>query len=75
LEKYIRTTFEKYPNPDLDVLYVGYSTYDKAVQSNIAEIVAKYHAFKRIQFNLCSCNCCVHSGKNIVGLFYLTAQT
>lgn len=71
LERYIRSTFEKYPNPDLDCLYIVYSTYDEDVQQKVLQIVAKYHTFRKIQFNYVSCNCCVHSGKNTVALFYM----
>lgn len=71
LEPYIKNTFAKKPNPDLSILYVVYTNYDKAVQENFLSIVAKYHHFKNIQFNLVSCNCCVHSGRNTIGLFYM----
>ncbi len=71
LERYIKATFEKYPNPDLDCLYVVYSTYNKDVEEKILKIVAKYHTFRKIQFNYVSCNCCVHSGKNTIALFYM----
>ena len=71
LESYIKSTFEKRPNPDTDLLYVVYTTYDKTVQDSILSIVEKYHSFKKVQFNHVSCNCCVHSGRNTVGLFYL----
>lgn len=71
LEQYIKRTFEKYPNPDLDQLYISYTTYNKTVQENILRIVAKYHTFKKVQFNYCSCNCCVHSGRNAIAMFYM----
>jgi DegV family protein with EDD domain len=71
LEAYIKSTFEKKPNPDLSLLYVVYTTYDKAVQENILNIVAKYHSFAQVRFNDVSCNCCVHSGRNTIGLFYM----
>jgi len=71
LEPYIRATFEKYPDPDLEILYVAYTTYNKAVQENIVKIIRKYHNFKKIQFSHVGCNCAVHSGRNTIGLFYL----
>lgn len=71
LEPYIRNTFAKHPNPNLDMLYVIYTTFDKKVQEKITSIVAKYHSFRDIQFNLASCNCCVHGGRNTIGLFYM----
>lgn len=71
LEPYIKNTFAKYPNPDLEQLYIVYTTYDKAVQDNILRIVSKYYNFKNVQFNYVSCNCCVHSGRNTIGLFYI----
>ena len=71
LEPYIKNTFEKYPDPDLDQLYVVYTTYNEDIQDNILEIVAKYHDFKNIQFNLGSCNTGVHCGKNSFGLIYM----
>lgn len=71
LERYIRNTFERYPNPDLDLLYVVYTTYDKVVQEIVESIVAKFHNFKRIEFNYASCNCCVHGGRNTIGPFYM----
>lgn len=71
LEPYIRNTFEKRPNPDLSLLYIVYTTYNKEVQENIANIVAKFYNFKQIKFNAVSCNCCVHSGRNTIGLFYV----
>jgi DegV family protein with EDD domain len=73
LEPYIRNTFEKRPNPDLDLLYVGYNARDKTLREAIEAIVAKFHHFKRIEFYEGSCNCSVHSGSNTVGLFYMTA--
>ena len=71
LEPYIKSMFQKGPNPNLDILYVAYTTYDKAVQESIVNIVAKYHKFEKIEFNDVSCNCCVHSGRNTIGLFYM----
>jgi len=71
LEPYIQNTFEKMPNPDLDTLYIVYTTYNEKVQSTILNIVAKFHKFKRIELHTVSCNCCVHSGRNTIGLFYL----
>ena len=71
LEPYIRTTFEKRPNPDLDLLYIAYTTYNEAVLNNILHIVAKYHRFKDVRIHDVSCNCAVHSGKNTIGLFYM----
>ena len=71
LEQYIKTTFEKFPNPDLEQLYVVYTTYNEAVQDNIRNIVSKYHCFKNIKFSFVSCNCAVHSGRNTIGLFYM----
>lgn len=71
LEPYIRNTFEKYPNPDLKVLHVVYTTYNEEVQKKILTIVEKFHKFQRVQFNEVSCNCCVHSGRNTIGLFYM----
>jgi DegV family protein with EDD domain len=70
LEVYIRETFEQYPNPDLEQLYFTYTTLDENLQNKIREIVAKYHTFKNIRFNYCSCNCCVHSGRNAIAMFY-----
>jgi DegV family protein with EDD domain len=72
LEPYIRHTFKKCPNPDLDLLYVAYTTYDEALQETIRNIVAKFHQFKRIEFYEPSCNCVVHSGRNTIGLSYMT---
>ncbi len=72
LEPYIRNTFEKHPNPDLEQLYIVYTTYDKKVQEEILRIVADCYSFKNIQINDVSCNCCVHSGRNTVGLFYMS---
>lgn len=71
LEQYIKNTFAKNPNPDLKVLHVVYTTYDEEVQKKIMAIVEKYHKFQRVQFNEVSCNCCVHSGRNTIGLFYM----
>ena len=71
LEPYIKSMFQKGPNPNLDILYVAYTTYDKVVQESIVNIVAKYHKFEKIEFNDVSCNCCVHSGRNTIGLFYM----
>lgn len=72
LERYIRQTFEKHPNPDLSLLYVIYTSYNKAVQETIVDIVAKYYDFKKVEFNGASCNCCVHGGRNAIGLFYMS---
>jgi DegV family protein with EDD domain len=71
LEPYIRNTFEKWPNPNLNLLYVAYTTYDEALQETIRNIVAKYHNFKQIKFYEASCNCAVHSGRNTIGLSYM----
>lgn len=71
LEKYFRTTFEKYPDPDLDQLYIPYTTYDAALQEEILRIVGKYHAFRNIQFNKVGCNCSIHSGENTIAMFYM----
>jgi len=71
LEPYIRNTFEKKPNPELGILYVAYTTYNKEMQENILKIVAKYHNFKHVEFHDVSCNCCVHSGRNTIGIFYM----
>ena len=71
LEPYIRNTFEKKPNPYLDILYIAYTTYNKTVQDAVLKIVAKYHNFKRVEFHEVSCNCCVHSGRNTIALFYM----
>jgi DegV family protein with EDD domain len=72
LEPYIRNTFKKWPNPDLDLLYIAYTTYDEAQQETIKNIVAKYHQFKHIAFYEASCNCAVHSGRNTIGMSYMT---
>jgi DegV family protein with EDD domain len=72
LEPFIRNTFKKRPNPDLNLLYVGYTTYDEALQETIKNIVAKFHRFKQIEFYEVSCNCAVHSGRNTIGLSYMT---
>jgi fatty acid-binding protein DegV len=71
LGRYIKQTFEKYPNPDLSQLYISYTTYNEAVQARMLELVAQYHKFEKIQFNYCSCNCAVHSGRNTVAMFYM----
>jgi len=71
LRHYIKATFEKYPNPDLSRLYFTYTTYDEEIQKLILEIVAEYHDFESIEFNYCSCNCCVHSGRNAIAMFYM----
>ena len=71
LEPYIKSTFEQYPNPELDQLYIVYTVYNEAVQKQILEIVAKYHDFKNIQFNYSSCNSCVHGGRNAIAMFYM----
>ena len=70
LEPYIKSTFEQYPNPDLEQLYIVYTVYNETVQKQILEIVAKYHNFKNIQFNYSSCNSCVHGGRNAIAMFY-----
>ncbi|MDR1185789.1 MAG: DegV family protein [Coriobacteriales bacterium] len=72
LEPYIRNTFKKQPNPDLSLLCVAYTTYDKALQETIKDIVAKFYDFKQIEFYETSCNCAVHSGRNTIGLSYMT---
>ena len=71
LRHYIKETFEKYPDPDLDQLYFSYTTYNKEVKDLIFEIVAEHHNFKNIEFNYCGCNCCVHSGRNAIAMFYM----
>ena len=71
LEPYIKATFAKYPDPELDQLYFAYTTYNETVQENILKIVAKYHNFKNVQFNSASCNSGVHSGRNAIGMFYM----
>ncbi len=71
LEQYIKKTFDKYPNPELDQLYFAYSTYNELVEANIRKIVAKYHNFKNIQFNKIGCNCSIHSGRNAIAMFYV----
>ena len=71
LEPYIRKTFEKYPDPDPGQLYIVYTTYNKEVLDRIAGIAARYYPFEKVQYNLVSCNCCVHSGRNTIGLFYM----
>ena len=71
LEPYIKKTFEKYPDPELEQLYIVYTTYNKEVLDRIAGIAARYYDFTNIQYNLVSCNCCVHSGRNTIGLFYM----
>lgn len=71
LERFISDTFSTFPDPDLDQLYISYSTYNESVQQNILSIVAKYHDFKNIQFNKQGCNCCIHSGENSIAVFYM----
>ena len=71
LRRYIKETFEKYPDPDLEQLYFTYTTNNLEIQELILEIVAEYHSFKNIEFNYCSCNCCVHSGRNAIAMFYM----
>jgi len=71
LEPYIKSTFEQRPNPDLRLLYIIQTTYDAAVQQTMRDIVGRYHTFEEIRFNTVSCNCCVHGGRNAVGLFYV----
>ena len=71
LRHYIKTTFEKYPNPDLKQLRVTYTTYNKEVEELVKEIIAEYHNFEGIYFNAGSCNCSVHSGRNAIALFYV----
>ena len=71
LEPYIRNTFEKKPHPELDHLYIAYTSYNPAVQEEMLRIVSKFHEFKQVEFHDVSCNCCVHSGRNTVGLFYM----
>jgi DegV family protein with EDD domain len=70
LEKYVKATFEKYPNPDLNKLYVICSTPSAELQTRMTELVSRYHAFKEIQFSVTGCNCAVHCGRNTVGIFY-----
>lgn len=72
LESYIRNTFEKRPNPDLGLLYVGHNAPDEALFETVKTIVSKFYDFRQIEYYTGSCNCSVHSGKNAVGLFYMT---
>jgi len=71
LEPYIKSTFEYRPDPDLRLLYVIQSTYDAEIEQTMREIIERYHHFDEIRFNTVSCNCCVHGGRNTVGLFYM----
>ena len=71
LESYVKTTFEKYPNPDLNLLYIVYSTYDKDMLERVKSIVGKYHTFEKTQENFTGCNCAIHCGKETIALFYM----
>ena len=53
-----------------DGLPAGFKNVEE-VQKKIVTIVEKFHKFQRVQFNEVSCNCCVHSGRNTIGLFYM----
>jgi len=71
LKRYIKVTFEKYPDPDLSKLYIAYTTFNKDIHELVLETIGSHYKFEDIQVNSCSCNCCVHSGRNAVALFYL----
>lgn len=71
VKKYIRNTFNKYPNPDLSMLYIEESTPSEDMRNMLLEEIGKYHKFENIKFNVTSCNSCIHSGENIVGLMFV----
>ena len=71
LKHYIKETFNKYPNPVLDILYIAYTTYDEEIHNYVVELIGQYHKFDKIQVSSCSCNCSVHSGRNATAVFYM----
>jgi DegV family protein with EDD domain len=70
-EAYFKNTFARYPDPELDILYVGYSTFSPEFEGLVRGIVAKYFDFKKIQFNAVGCNCSVHCGRNVLAAMYM----
>lgn len=71
LENYVKTTFQKYPNPDLSQLYIAYTTEDEEYLKFVKTTVEKYHKFENIQFEKVGCNCAIHSGRYTIGLFFM----
>ena len=68
--RYIAHTFEKFPNPDLSQLYLLHSCKNDTMNDFLLEEIAKYHKFDKINFNACSCNCAIHSGRGAMGMFF-----
>ena len=71
IRKYIKETFELKPNPNLDAVYIIYTTKNDDMVNIIKEEIAKYHTFKNVYVNKVGCNAGVHSGRNTFGFFYV----
>lgn len=71
IAEYIKSTFAKYPNPDLKRIYVGHSCDNKELVKYFVDTIATHHKFKEVYMATISCNCFVHSGPNTFGMFYL----
>ena len=70
LAKYIKSTFEKFPNPDLRFLYITHYCKDEALINYFLDTVATHHKFEKVVVNLTGCNCAIHCGPNSFGMFY-----
>lgn len=71
LVEYVKSTFKKYPNPDLRRLYVAHSSKDEEMVKYFIDTIASHYKFEDTYIATISCNCFVHSGPNTFGMFYL----
>jgi len=71
IAKYVKNTFEKFPNPDLGHLYITHYCKDENLINYVVDTVAAHHKFENIHIGLTGCNCAIHCGPNTFGIFYL----
>ena len=72
IAEYVKSTFTKFPNPDLKRIYVVQSTPDEEMLQYFKDTIAQYHKFEIVQPTVTGCNCFVHAGTNVFGVFFFS---
>lgn len=70
VKKYVETTLEQFPNPDLEEVFITYTTACNKTIEDVKKVLMDY-GFKNIHITHAGCTIASHCGEHCFGILYI----